>query len=472
MDERSEKRSLLKRIARGLAANGFGQLVTILVNFVSVAFFYRFWGIDLYGEWVILSAIPTYLTMSDLSFGTTAGSEMTMLVAQGKRIEALRVLQSAWILVTGVSLAILVVMLIAVRFVPLAHWLHLMILSDREAMGILTVLLIGVALSQQGGLLDAVFKCSGSYAQGIFLLNVIRLIEFFCGIGVLVFKGDPWIYAMTQVVPRGICYMLCWGILRKKAPWLHLGWSYADKSVLKPLVTPALTFNAFNLGYAFSIQGLVLLVGARSTPADAAIFGNLRTLARVVLQGASAIANSMWVELSTAVSQGNYPLAQKLHRRASQISLWLVIPSLVGVYFVGKPIFRIWTGKAAFDDRLFLLLLGVTLLGSIWSVSYVVPLSINKHQKTALTFIITAAGTLFLASLLMTPLGVIGAAIALLIGEAVMVCFVLSRSLHLLHDHPGPFLVQLLTPPFDLVMRAFRRARRSETADSSDNNGN
>lgn len=471
MDEQSEKSGLLKRIARGIAANGFAQLVTLLVTFVSVSFFYRFWGKDLYGEWVILSAVPTYLTMSDLSFGTTAGSEMTMLVAQGKRIEALRVLQSAWLLVTGVSLAILVIALTAIHFIPLSHWLKLYILSDREALGILAVLLIGVALSQQGGLIDGMFKCSGAYAQGIFLLNLIRLIEFVCGVGVLLFKGDPWIFAMTQVVPRAACYMVCFAILRKRAPWLHLGWSYADKSVLKPLVMPALTFNGFNLGYALSIQGLVLMVGAHGTPADAAVFSNMRTLSRVVLQGASAIANSLWVELSSTIAQSNFALARKMHRRSSQVSLWLVLPSLVAMYFVGKPVFMLWTGEKRFDDRLFLTLLGVTLLGSIWAISFVVPLSINKHQKTAFTFVLTAVGMLLLANGLMSVMGTIGAAVALLISEAVMVVFVMTRALGLLGDQVGPFLVQLLTPPIDLAVRAFRRGRRPEPTDPADTTG-
>lgn len=469
MENPSEKRNLLARIARGVAANGFAQGVSILVNFVSVAFFMRFWGIDLFGEWVILSAIPAYLTMSDFSFGTTAGSEMTMLVAQGKRIEALKVLQTAWVLVTLISLGILILMLAAIHFVPLAHILHLSIMTDREAVSILTVLLIGICLSQQGGLIDAAFKCCGSYAQGIFLFNLLRLIEFVIGVVVLVWKGDPWLYSWTLVIPRAVCYLWFWNILGKKAPWLHLGWSYADKQTMKPLVAPALTFNAFNLGYAFSLQGMVILVGVATSPADAAIFAPLRTLTRVVLQGASAIGNTMWVELSTAIGKGDFALGRKLHRRASQVSLWLVLPSLVVMYFIGKPFFRVWTGKAYFDDRLFVALLLLSLVGSIWTVSNVVSLSINKHQSTSGVFVAASALGLLLASWVIGPFGAFGATLAILLGEVVVAVFVVRRSLVLLHDHLRPYLVQLLTPPVDLLQRALKRGRDSESPGSADN---
>jgi len=469
METPSEKRTLLARIARGVAANGFAQIVSIIVSFVSVALFMRFWGIDLFGEWVILSAIPAYLTMSDFSFGTTAGSEMTMLVAQGKRTEALKVLQTAWVLVTLLSLAVLVVMLVAIHFVPLARMLNCSILTDREAVGILTVLLIGVCLSQQGGLIDAAFKCSGSYAQGIFLINLLRLIEFLCGVVVLLAKGDPWLFSWTMIIPRAICYVWFWAILRKKAPWLHLGWSYADKATMTPLIAPALTFNAFNLGYAFSLQGMVILVGTQNSPAAAGMFVPLRTLTRVIVQAASSIGNTMWVELSSAIAKSDFALARKLHRRASQVSFWIVVPSAVVFLFIGKPFFRIWTGKAFFDQGLFASLLAVSVVGSIWTVSNVVPLSINKHQSVSGVFLLTSAGALFLASLVIGPFGMFGASMALLAGEIVLVVFVVSRALTLVHDRLGPFLVQLMTPPVDLVMRALRRGRSSDSSSPADN---
>jgi len=291
------------------------------------------------------------------------------------------------------------------------------------------------------------------------MLNTLRLVEVLSGLVVLVMKGDPWMYAWTMLIPKAVGYCVLWAVLRKRAPWLHLGWSYADKSILKPLVSPALTFNAFNFGYAFSIQGVVLLIGALGTPADVAVFSNTRTISRVVLQAAATLANTLWVELSAAIGKGDYAMARRLHRRGSQITLWFAIPGLIFMWFIGPPIFARLTHGQPFDYRVYFALLVVALLGSVWAASYVVPLSINKHQSIALTFIFTAIGTLLLASVLFVPLGTFGAALALIVGEAVMVFFVLRRSLTLLQDQLPSFLVQLLTPPVDLVQRVMGRNR-------------
>ncbi|MBS1722249.1 MAG: glycosyltransferase [Armatimonadetes bacterium] len=456
MKVREDNKTIISRIVRGVAANGFAQTISFVINFFSVPLFFRYWGIDLYGEWVMLSAIPTYLTMSDLSFGTTAGSEMTQLVARGERLKALKVLQSAWILVTFASLAILVLMLAVSHLVPLATLLKLSVISNREAVGILAVLLLGVCLAQQGGLIESVYRAAGFYAKGTFYMNLMRLFEFVVGVAVIVCKGDPWLYAVTLVVPKAICYTLFWIWYRKQVPWLFLGWSYADKETLKPLVSPALTFNAFNLGYAMNIQGMVILVGATFTPQAAALFSPMRTLTRVVLQGANAIASTIWQELSRAMGVGDRKLARWLHRSASQVGFWIVVPCLVLLYFVGPSLFRFWTGQDAFDYPLFGTLLLVTLLGSMWGISYVVPLSINKHQSTAITFFTTATCTIGLAWALSTAMGQLGAAIALAIGEAVMLVFVWRRSLSLLEDDFQGFIGQVLTPPLDLLRRFTR----------------
>ena len=73
------------RIGRGLAANIGGMGVTLLIQLVSVPVFLAAWGVPTYGEWLVLSAVPTYVALSDLSFSSVAGNSMVMLVAQGKR---------------------------------------------------------------------------------------------------------------------------------------------------------------------------------------------------------------------------------------------------------------------------------------------------------------------------------------------------------------------------------------------------
>lgn len=86
--------SVRRRIVYGRGANAFGQLVTIIVQLVGVPILLHAWGVQLYGEWLILFAIPAYLSMTDLGFTQCAANDMTARVARGDRAGALAVFQS------------------------------------------------------------------------------------------------------------------------------------------------------------------------------------------------------------------------------------------------------------------------------------------------------------------------------------------------------------------------------------------
>src|SRR3954454_17866012 len=98
--------SVKRRLIAGFGAGTFGRLANVLIQVVGVPIFLLHWGTALYGEWLLLNTIPAYFALSDIGFGSVAGNEMTMLVAAGKKDEALTVFQSVWILTTVMSSAV------------------------------------------------------------------------------------------------------------------------------------------------------------------------------------------------------------------------------------------------------------------------------------------------------------------------------------------------------------------------------
>ncbi|THD09540.1 hypothetical protein [Metallibacterium scheffleri] len=70
-------RHVTRRILHGLGANAYGQLVAVVIQLAGVPILLHAWGTQLYGEWLILAAIPTYLLMADLGFSQSAGNDMT-----------------------------------------------------------------------------------------------------------------------------------------------------------------------------------------------------------------------------------------------------------------------------------------------------------------------------------------------------------------------------------------------------------
>jgi hypothetical protein len=57
---------MFHRISLGLGANLFGQVVTVAIQLLSLPVFLHFWSLSRYGEWLMLSAIPAYLSAVDV----------------------------------------------------------------------------------------------------------------------------------------------------------------------------------------------------------------------------------------------------------------------------------------------------------------------------------------------------------------------------------------------------------------------
>ena len=136
--------SLRRRLIAGFGANTFSRLSTTLTQIFSVPVFLSHWGVHLYGEWILLNTIPSYLGLSDVGFGSVAGNEMTMLAAAQDFDQALVVFQSVWVLTTVITSLLGLLLISAVWFLPLGTWLHMHAISAQDAK--LIILLLGLAV--------------------------------------------------------------------------------------------------------------------------------------------------------------------------------------------------------------------------------------------------------------------------------------------------------------------------------------
>jgi hypothetical protein len=121
-----------RRLALGFASNWVGTLVATIIQFVQVAVFFRFWATSVYGDWLIVSAIPTYLAFSSIGFGNVASNEMTMLNSAGDREGALRVFQSCWWLISLICAAVGLLLVPVLYLVPAASLLNIHAISESD----------------------------------------------------------------------------------------------------------------------------------------------------------------------------------------------------------------------------------------------------------------------------------------------------------------------------------------------------
>jgi len=439
---------LRRRLIHGLCATALGPVVTAIVQLGAVPVLLHAWGAPKYGDWLLLSAIPSYLTLSDLGFGDASGSDMSMRMATNDQEGALKTFQSSWLLVTLVSFVTLLLVSVTAWWMPWQRWLNLSGVSSSQAAAVIIVLGAYVVVAQQNGVAESGYRSDGHFATGTAGIMILRLVEAVAATTVAALGGSLLAVAFTYLVVRcvgTICYIL---LLRRLSPWIRYGIQHARMKTMREMAAPAFGFMALPVGSALSLQGLILVIGATLGPIAVVSFSTLRALSRLNFQLVVVVKNSVWPELSRAFGAGNISLARRLHRHACQASLALSILGGLLLWLAGPLIYRLWIQhNVSFDAACFHVLLLVVVTNSLWDTSSVIPMSTNSHSHIAAVYSGVSLLALGLAWILISRLGAVGAAMALLATDAFMNVLVLRSALADVQDSLKKFALALFAIP-------------------------
>jgi O-antigen/teichoic acid export membrane protein len=451
---------VIKRLTRGLGATALQPVVTAAIQLGSVPILLHAWGPAKYGDWLILSAIPSYLALSDLGFGDASGSDMTVRVAGGDKEGALETFQSSWALLSFVSLISGILAAIGIWVVPWYHWVQLASLSGAQAASVVLVFAAYILASQQTSILESGFRCDGNFATGVAFATLLRLVEVIAGTALGILTGSLFWAASGYLIIRSVGSVVYRFLLLKRSPWLLLGFRHARFSRVRQLAAPALGFMALPLASAISLQGFTVMIASVDGPLAVTAFSTLRTMTRVNFQVMAVLSWAIWPELSRAFGQGNLILARKLHRYGFQAGLALSAIMGTAVWLFGPTLYRWWLhGVVPFDAACFHILVLVTVANSLWFNSSVVPMSTNAHHWITLASVASYTVSLGVGRILLQHFGLSGAAAALLLTDVSMLWIVLYTSLRQLQDQFGAFLRAIVAPPPLFQMAAtLRRA--------------
>jgi O-antigen/teichoic acid export membrane protein len=439
---------VLGRLFKGLSANAFSQLVTVVVQLVGVPVLLHAWGPQVYGEWLVLVALPVYLSMTDLGFAQSAANDMTARVGRGDRTGALSVFQSLVRLVFAISivgLAIVSFVLLNLRFLPYFRF---------EAIDAVSVRWILWVLSAQvfAGLVDSVthagFRAGGEYALHVGIAAGTRLLQFASIWIVALMGGTPVAAATAFFAVRVVATATAGFVLTRRHRWLTFGTEHANSDELKRLVSPAMANLAFPFAQAVTIQGMVLVVGSILGPIAVVIFSTLRTLTRVPLQLVYAASHAAEPEIAAAFGGGDRVLMRSLFLQTLRAGLWLAAVAAVVVSVAGSRILEWWThGNVQMHWLLFAALLGSAVSSVLWYGALIVLRAANLHLRAASAYVVASLLSLACAGVLLAwRHDVAGAGLALLCMDAVMTVYTLRAAAQLLDIEPGDSLAQAADP--------------------------
>lgn len=418
--------SLLRRVVAAMGAGAFGQVVIIIIQVFSLPLFLQKWSTATYGTWLLLSAIPSYLAMTDVGMVATAGNRMTMAMGHGDKVEANRLFHSAFVFVSTVTVALMAISLPLVMFAPISS------LSDVDQRVAMAALIAGVLISQFGGLSDTIYRATGRFALAMLLGNLLRLLEWGGYMVGLFMYGTFSAVAICGLVARIAGTIVLVRVSAAGDHGITWHWKNASLKELKALIKPALSFMIFPLSSALSLQGITLLVGQFFGPAVVAAFNSFRTIARVAVQVTGIFGHALWGEFSFLYGKGGTDAVRPVYGKSLLIGAVGSIAFSIVLYFISPYLLQVWShGQIAFQSGPMTLLLTYAAIGGLWHVPRTFLLSTNQHIGLAQWSLAGALISVGAAFAMAPNMGLNGVCLAMLMSEMFMaaICIWLAKQL-------------------------------------------
>jgi O-antigen/teichoic acid export membrane protein len=392
----------LKRILKLLAAFFTGQGVSIVTQLlIPPLFLHRYAsGVELYGEWVALTAAVSYLNTLNSGIQTYANNQMAIHYSGGE-VEQAKVVQAS-----AVKLSIGLIFIVAVAgstvlMMPLARWLHLKFVGSFDASLTVFLLTLQIVFGWLFSLLFNSYMVLGRAHRGQNWGNFQRLAAVLIMSLLLWQRASFPVLALSQLATAVLFTVLVAVDIRLNAPILLPSLRLGDARSMMSIIRPSAYFGLFSISGFLVWQGPVLLIQMILGPAAVAIFSLTRMLFNFSRLMLSAVTFSISQEITIMAGSQNWSGLLRLYDLSERVVLFLVTTVGIAVPFLCPLAFTFWLHKPSlYNPELCLLMAIVFALVNIKDHKIQFQYSTNRHQQLAVISL--------LSYVIMCGLGVLG----------------------------------------------------------------
>lgn len=360
-------RAHYSRIIKGFLSSLYGQLVTILFQLISVPVFLSYWGAEKYGEWLILFAIPTSISMLELGVFNVIGNKISNCI----QIKQYDIAKSIVLILSNLFLILTIILITPYFMLEMDYHLLIVIYSA------------GLLWSN---FYSSSYRAIRKYHISTFIINSIKLLEY---IALIIFvsigKDIPdllGILVIIRIIGNIFLYIdtaIEFQFLKK----FKLTFNIINVSDVRS----TLNFSLIPLAFMLNNQGILFVINYIYSPLYVTMYSMLRTYFRLSNQMVSALTNSSWQELNYLYKEDKYEnnrLMKKLiiYTNAINFLTTLILLSVSNIFFF------YWSKNEISPPLSISLTVGLTIfLFSSWQSFHVYLCAINKFSLHAKLFL-------------------------------------------------------------------------------------
>ncbi len=446
---------LRARFVKGLGANFLSRILNLARRILLVPLFLVAWGVDVYGEWLILSSIVSCLYLSDLGGQLYIVNRLTQTFAKQDIIQFRRILHTGLVIFIIIPSVVFIFFMIAILLFPLLAVLHISTTDNLVVVVVLAILSFQFVFSLPQGILLGVYRAVGMLPRGVMLGNLIVLLQLiFLSIGLLLKLGMIWI-AFLQIVRSFIIAIIALVDLNRKYPAFKLT-SLKDLhyNTGLGLVKPSLHFFSIQLAQIISTQGTLLVVGGLLGPVQVVIFSTLRTIANTIWQLLGVLTMTAWPELTRLDIEQKPNELLSMFRAILRTTILISCFFIIVFYYFGHAIYSFWLqGAVIYNKQLMELFLVYVFQLAFWTSCSTLLMAINKHSLLSKIILVSSMISLGVSYIGGTYYGINGILISMISVDLLIPFWLVPYLLSKYNDEYNIlFFIKELLPPLIVLM--------------------
>ena len=386
-------------IGKNVMANVSKVFVIFIHQILLVPLYIVYWGTDRYSDWIILSAITAFFSMSDMGLNSVTNNQFCIRFAEKKYDECRSLLINNYILLWSIASLFLVILIIYCCFFDISKSLGLLTLNRFDASYIAIMLVFKIFLDMSSFIPDTIYNANSLASKATYINTALRLSG-----SLIILFGILLDLTISEIVTISIIptfVSITYKYFKTKILFNVGNEKRFNLLLLKQIIKPSVTYMSFPFGMAFLYQGFTLVVSRFYGPETLVLFNTTRTMVNFIRNMAEIVTSGVKSEFSLAYGRNDYKRMKMIYTRSLWASLSISFLCCSILLIGGKWIYEIWTrGKIEFNFTLMLAFFVVIILNTIWNANSIILMATNRHTKLGIIYLYASIAALVSAYLL------------------------------------------------------------------------
>jgi O-antigen/teichoic acid export membrane protein len=436
----------LKGVLKMFAAFFMSQGVNVVNQLLVPPLFLQRYphGVEMYGEWVALTAAVSYLGTLNMGVQNYANNQMTLLYNRGEQ-EAAKTVQSSALRLILIMVGVAMAAGISILFMPMAIWMGLRNVSSAAAAMTLFLMALQLVANWFFAFLSNSYQVIGELHRGTNWQNAQRLTAVLAMAVFLWVRASFPVLALTQLASMVVYMLVVLVDLRLRAPILVPSLRYGNRHDMVAVLKPSAYYGLYAFSAFFCWQGPVLLIEKILGPAAVALFALTRVVFNMSRQLLIILSYSIGQETINLIARRSWAQLQRMYDLSERVVLALTPVLSVGVLLACPAIFVLWLrhDRALYQPGTCILMAAVSAIIAIREHKYVFQNLSNEHEGVARFSLIAYVTMIIVAALTLKLWGVNAFVIAWFAAELAIAVYVIAQNQKLFPAEFRPSLAPL-----------------------------